>query len=194
MQIVVLYNEAAFKVTNAVVLDCQDRAEIESVNFILLGLDSVGSLDVSIGRERLTSAIPLLRASALTVQSRWDEAIALFDVYLADSSVHTTGRQLAKYLAERAYCKMNLHDEADALRDIEAALQSASSCCDMDDLFVLHSRVGQVLDAAGQASAAQSHRDAAKRCLESFAIDQQAIRDQLDPVIGDLHNLPPAWL
>lgn len=194
MQIVALHNEAAYQVAHSVVLDCLGLPCEDLVRSASVCLDSAGSLDVGIGRNRLTSIIPLLRAELHSVQGRWDESIALFDVFLVDSSVEPAARQFPKCVAQRGYCKAQLGDLGGALVDIESALEGAAVCCDMDDLYVLHARSAQVLRMGGRVGDAVAHDAIALRCHASFEADQANISRQLLPLVERLEAHPPSWL
>lgn len=194
MQIVALHNEAAYQVANSVVLDCLGRPQEDIARSASVCLDSAGSLDVGIGRNRLTSIIPLLRAELHSVQGRWDESIALFDVFLVDSSVQPAARQHPKCLAERGYCKARLGDMSGALTDIEDALKGSAVCCDMDDLYVLHARSAQVFTMGNRMDDSNAHAAIASRCLATFEADQAIISGQLASIIDRLRAHPPSWL
>jgi hypothetical protein len=189
MQSVLFYNDVAFRIGNLVVADCQSLPPQENLEFTNMSLDSSANLEMSLGRQHLTSMIPLLRAEVRSIEHRWEEAIALFDVYLADASVHPHARLGPRFLAQRAYCKAMLGDTADALRDVDETLASSSACSDVDDLFVLHSRVSQVLVRADQGERAKIHSESAQRCKEAF--DQ--LRHEVCAMLAPLFDSIPAY-
>lgn len=183
MQSIVFFNEIAFKVAGLVMRNCE-RASIpeQDIRIAQMTLDSVGNLDMGLGMERLTSMIPLLKAELFTVAGRWDEAAGLFDVFLADSSVQPHARLVPKFLAERALCKVKLGDTAGAIRDVDRSIVASVACTDMDDLYVLHSRVATVYEAIGRASFSEAHMQSAERCLSAF----KELQDQLQLTVRPL--------
>lgn len=189
MQSVLFYNDVALRIGNLVITDCQSLPPTEKLEFTNMSLDSSGNLEMSLGRQYLTSMIPLLRAEVRSIEHRWEEAIALFDVYLADASVHPHARLTPRFLAQRSYCKAMLGDMEDAVRDLDKALTSSADCSDVDDLFVLHSRVSQVLTKAGQDGRAKAHSESAQRCKEAF--DQ--LRHEVGAMLAPLVESIPAY-
>lgn len=186
MQSVVFYNDVAFRIADLVLTDCHSSVSERDIRMSSMALDSVGNLDSGLGMQRLTSMVPLLRAEVFSVEGRWEEAVGLFDVFLADSSVHAHARLIPKFLAQRAHCKAMLGDQAGALRDVERAIVSSVACTDMDDLCVLHSRVSQVLNRAGKLDLARAHAQSADRCIQAYRQLQAQVQDTLTPVIDSI--------
>lgn len=189
LQSVVFFNDVAFRVAALVARDCE-RQQIpdQDIRIILMMLDSVGTLDNGLGMQKLTSMIPLLKAEAHTVAGQWEEAIALFDVFLADSSVQPHARLVPKFLSQRAYCKVRSGDTAGALRDVDRSIVASVACTDMDDLFVLHSRASQVLGALGKADPSSAHMESAARCRTSHLLTQSEIMSALEPLVGHIES------
>lgn len=183
MQSVILFNDASYRVFDLVLQDCQGPVAERDAMLVGLAVDSIGNLDQGLGAKRLTSMVPLLRADVCTVHRRWDEAIGLFDAFLADRSVHVHLRLGPRYLAQRAYCKSMLDEHSPALADIEAALETSSSCRDMDDLYVLHTRAALVFQRAGRADRSSASQDAARRCKAAFDDTLLQLRETAASVI-----------
>jgi tetratricopeptide (TPR) repeat protein len=183
MQHVGLFNDAAARVSSVVLADCRNAATERDILLASLAVDSASNLDRGLGLSHLTSMAPLLRAEVLMVQRRWDEAIGLFDAFLADTSVRTHDRLRPKYLAERAYCHAKLGERNQALHDLDLALKSVEACTDADDRLVLYARAAAVSAYAGRSDVAQQHEQAAARCEQAFLEHQAKLRDMLVPLL-----------
>jgi hypothetical protein len=142
----------------------------------LLGIESIDRYDDAVGGSARADLTPLLRAQLLTVQGDFAEAAALLQAQLPAAMAAGLARLGLSLLADLAWCWANTGDalRARALADQAAVEVQAEdeSCCDIDELAVLHARLAQVYArlredalAAVQADAAAAAwaRDAAQR-------------------------------
>lgn len=190
MQSVGMYNDAAYRVWNVVLSDCDQGADEHLVMLASVSVDSVGNLDLGLGVRRLTSLIPLLRAEVLTVQRKWDEAIGLFDAFLCDRSVEAKGRVMPKLQAQRAYCLAMVGDYDVAVKEVQRAIEEAATCTeDFDDLFVMHTRAAAIFERASMQDECLTHRASAKRCLDAFRAFQVELQGSLEPMIARITEL-----
>jgi hypothetical protein len=192
MQSVVMYNDTAFRVSNVVFDDCRGGADEHALLLASTSVDSVGNLDLGLGRRHLTSMIPLLRAEVRSVQRRWDEAIGLFDVYLCDRSVEAQRRLMPKFEVQRAYCLAMTGDHELAVRQARDAVNQAEVCTEFDDLFVLHSRAATVFERSSLHDESRVHRESAKRCLSALAAYQAELKASVDPMAARIMELEEA--
>ena len=192
MQSVVMYNDTAFRVSNVVFDDCRGGADGHAAMLASTAVDSIGNLDLGLGRRHLTSMIPLLRAEVRSVQRRWDEAIGLFDAYLCDRSVEAQRRLMPKFEVQRAYCLAMTGDLELAVRQARDAVNQAEVCTEFDDLFVLHSRAATVFECSSLHEESQVHRESAVRCLGALAAYQTELKASVDPMAARIMELEEA--
>jgi hypothetical protein len=190
MQSVGMYNDAAYRVWNVVMRDCDQGADEHAVMLASVSVDSVGNLDLGLGLRSLTSMVPLLRAEVRTVQRKWDEAIGLFDAYLCDRSVEVHNRLVPKFQAQRAYCLAMAGDHDIAEKAMRNAIAEAMGCTeDLDDLFVLHTRAASVFECASMHEDSLTHRALAERCLEAFTAFQAELKTSIEPIVARIMRL-----
>jgi hypothetical protein len=190
MQSVGMYNDAAYRVWNVVMRDCDKGADEHAVMLASVSVDSVGNLDLGLGLRSLTSMVPLLRAEVCTVQRKWDEAIGLFDAYLCDRSVEVHNRLVPKFQAQRAYCLAMAGDHEIAVKAMQDAVAEATACTeDFDDLFVLHTRAATVFECASMHDDCQAHRASAERCLNAFTAFQAELKTSIEPMVARIRRL-----
>ena len=187
MQSVILFNAAAFKVARLVEMDCLSSRSEHETRAAAMNLDSVANLDFGLGIQALGAMIPILRAEVKTVQRLWVDAIALFDAHAETAAREGQSRLLPKFLAERAYCKAQCGSDSEAMSEVLETVASLDQCSDLDDLFILHSRVSFTYRLLGEVAKADEHLEVSARCLASFKVQQQQMLDAILPVIRDLN-------
>jgi hypothetical protein len=189
MQSVVMYNDTAFRVSNVVIDDCHGKADKHAVMLASTSVDSVGNLDLGLGRRHLTSMVPLLRAEVRSVQRRWDEAIGLFDAYLCDRSVEAQRRLMPKFEVQRAYCLAMTGDLAIAVQQAREAVKQAGVCTEFDDLFVLHSRAASVFECGSMPEECLMQKESAVRCLDALVTYQTELKAIIEPMAARIMQL-----
>lgn len=198
MQSVVLFNLASFHVSHLVLRDCETPNSVLATDLRSAGMEieSISNLDRGLGVRSLTSMVPMLRAELVSLQRNWRAALDLFNLNLPLASEQGQARLVAKWVSERAWCKVNSGDIAGARIDAEAALERAEEGSELDDLFVLYARTADVFETIGESDRVQPLRAASLRCLASFKELTTTIRGSLQTIADrdqtDLDEKNPA--
>jgi tetratricopeptide (TPR) repeat protein len=189
MQSTVLYNKAAFELSELSLSRVNKTTTDESVRRVDLSIQSVESLDASIGLSSLSSLVPILRAQFAVAAEAWNRGIALYDAHLSKAVTQGQDRWMAKFLAERALClaRTGAIDEASSACD--SALAQLDKCMDLDDLAISHSRLASTFAALGKQSEAAEHERASLELLKSFRDQQTRVQFELDEVLTDLSKV-----
>ncbi|MDN3544298.1 MAG: hypothetical protein ACK4S6_20110 [Roseateles asaccharophilus] len=124
---------------------------------LLLGADSVKHYDAAVGGSAMSELTPVLRAQILVVQGDYAQAQALYEAYLPQAMALGLARLGSSLLADLAWCRVNLGQREQALRQAQEAEFELDPACDVDDRAATHSRLAQVYGALGDASAAERH-------------------------------------
>lgn len=162
-----------------------------AVTQALMGAESIGHYDAGIGTASLGSLVPMLRAQVLTAQSRWSEALALFEPYFDSALAEGLKRIAPCLLADRAWCEWHLGRAERARMLAGAAEQALADDCDTDDRAMARARLAQVREALGEADAAARHRAGSVGLYDEHRAQQQRIAALLDEA---LDGLDPAAL
>ena len=192
MQSVVMYNDTAFRVSNAVFDDCRGAVDPHAVMLASTAVDSIGNLDLGLGRRHLTSMTPLLRAEVRSLQRKWDEAIGLFDAYLCDRSVEAQRRLMPKFEVQRAYCLAMTGDHRLAVQQARDAVEQAGACTEFDDLYVLHCRAATVFEHASMREESEVQRQSAERCLGALMAYQADLKACVEPMAARILGMEEA--
>jgi tetratricopeptide (TPR) repeat protein len=145
----------------------------------MLEAESTGNFDTGIGTASLSWFVPLLRAQLLTVQGRYEEAIALFDVNIQSAGAQGVARLLVSFLADSAWCKFKLGRDDEAAADVARCLDAAANDCDADDLAASLARVARILDATGETERAHDLRANAEAARETHSRQQVVLLELL---------------
>ena len=132
----------------------------------LLGAESVSSFDALIGATSLSALLPILRAQIHAARGQFEEALALYETSMSDAVRDGMGRLHADLLADRAWCRVNLGQLADARADAVAAESLIDPAGQFDDRAMAHGRLAQVLDALGDLEGAAVHKGLALAAFE----------------------------
>jgi tetratricopeptide (TPR) repeat protein len=103
--------------------------------------------------------IPLMKAQLLATESRFGEALEIFNNVLEQSSPENLDRRKACFYADRAWCRLKLNQPNLALADIDIARHHATIPADSDDLAVAHARIAEILDQLGQRERSIEHKN-----------------------------------
>jgi len=133
---------------------------------VMLGVDSIGNLDVAVGGSARADLTPLLRAQLLTARGDHAAAAALLETHLPEALSSGLARVGYSLLADLAWCWANTGElqRARALADQAAVevLAEDSANCDLDECAVLHARLAQVYAKLGEDALAAREAEAAK--------------------------------
>jgi hypothetical protein len=92
-------------------------------------------------------------------------------------------RLRAYFLADIAWCRLQLGREAAARADLAQALQAVAGC-ETDDRAVAAARIAQVLAALGDEAQAALWRGRAERDLAAHRAEQQRLAALLDDALA----------
>ncbi|MFY8118625.1 MAG: hypothetical protein ACOVLH_12505 [Roseateles sp.] len=147
---------------------------------LLLGADSVKHYDAAVGGSAMSELTPVLRAQILVVQGDYAQAQALYETHLPQAMALGLARLGSSLLADLAWCRVNLGQREQALRQAQEAEFELDPACDVDDRAATHSRLAQVYGALGDAAAAQRHAALASQEWAEFECQQAQWAAALD--------------
>jgi hypothetical protein len=124
----------------------------------MLGIESTGNFDALVGTASLDALVPLLRAHVNSLQGRWADAVSLYEAHFSDGLLQGLDRMRSCMGADLAWCRLQLGQTEQALKDAMAAQVAVSQDRDVDDRAAAHSRLAQVFTQLGQADVAARHR------------------------------------
>lgn len=141
MQNVMLFNLAAFGVSNLTLQDCAEPQIPVASKWVAMEVASAANLNHALGIQNLSSLVPMLQAELLVVQRQWQQANALFEEHIYGVVADGQKRLLPKILAQRAWCQANLGENNNALASARLSVELSADCTDLDDIAVLHFRL-----------------------------------------------------
>lgn len=175
MQNIILYNSAACQTSDLVLLDCTSIVDPSKLQFAVMSAQSSGNLNTALGISNQPSMVPVQRAELFTVERKWSEAIEIFNAHIAPSEVQGQARLVAKFYAQRAWCKANLEDFDGCRSDLQYALRDGNQSSDSDDLAVVHFRVAACARLMQDEELYTFHQAMAEKCLENFKAYQATL-------------------
>lgn len=182
LQSSILFNSVSFRVAELVFNDSFDRRPEPSSHMLRQEVDSVGNLDAGLGIGTLATMVPALKAELACVFGEFQLARQVFSSIINLVERDGQRRLLPKYLAERAHCNAAVGDFETAEVDIRTAQSLIEECSDLDDLAVVHARLGKALALAGKSSEGQAESECAQRCAEEFLKYRQVLRRAVESV------------
>lgn len=183
MQNVMLFNTATYAVSHLTILDCNAPVDESAWRFVSLEVASAKNLNFALGIDNLPTMIPTLEAELKVVQCRWQESNTIFNQTLHRLNEEGQQRTVSRMHAQRAWCRANLGDNEGARGDISNALLHIADCSDLDDLFVLHSRLSSTLGKMGDIELEKKHRQLAAEYSRQFETQQAQTLKMLEPVL-----------
>lgn len=170
---VLLYNISALRSGRIGLDDAFGQADLELAAKALVEADSTTNYDQGAGMLSLGSMRDMIRAQLLVVLGRYEEAVQLFDSHLVQARAHGTGHREARFLADRAWCQLNLRRIAEALRDARLAEAAMPAQFDADDCAATHARLARVYAGCEMLTEAAHHRALADDALAEHRAAQQ---------------------
>lgn len=152
----------------------------------MLGIESTGNFDALVGTGSLDALVPLLRAQVSSLQGRHAEAVALYEAHFSDGLLQGLDRMRACLGADLAWCRLQLGQTEQALKDALAAEVAASYDRDVDDRAAAHSRLALVFAQLGQAEAAERHKAQAAADWRTHERDQAQAVSLVDKALAKL--------
>lgn len=130
----------------------------------LLGVDSVGHLDLIAGGSVRGDLTPLLRAQLLALLGDWGGAASLLEAQLPGALAGGLRQVAPSLLAELAWCRARLGEQAKARRVADWAASLAPVVTELgadgDELVAMQQRLTQAYELLGDEHAAARHREA----------------------------------
>ena len=172
MQNIILFNTANYAVWNLTLQDCKVPLESTEWRLVSVEVASARNLNSALRINNLPSLIPTMEAELKVAQRNWRESEEIFGKTLRQLGGEGLQRAISKMFAQRAWCRANLGDQDGTRSDIADALLQISDCEDVDDLYVLHSRVSKASALIGDSDVSDRHHRLAHECGQLF-FDQQ---------------------
>ena len=154
-----LHNVAAFRANEVRLASAFGEEFPDTTKRALMEAESTRNDDIGIGTLSLALLIPLMRAQLLTVMGRYDEALQLFRETIDRDSPENLDRRKAGFLADRAWCCINLGDTEGARKDVLRANAIVGASDDSDDVASMHARLSAVLGLLGESDQSERHRE-----------------------------------
>jgi tetratricopeptide (TPR) repeat protein len=174
-----LHNVAAFRASKTRLAASFGEADMEEVSRAMMEAESTGNYDAGIGTASLAWFVPLLRAQLLTVEGRYEEAIALFASNLASAEAQGVARLMVSFLADSAWCHFQVGNAESASAHAALCLEAATPDCDPDDLAASLARVAAIYEAHGSNEKARDLRERARASLAQHVEVQKRLLNAL---------------
>jgi len=142
---------------------------------MLMSAESTGNFDQLVGTASLDALVPILRAQILSLQGRPADALVLYDQHLASAMVQGLARMQGSLRADMAWCRFQLGQHREAMRDAVEAAQAAEHETDLDDRAAAHSRLFRVFSELGETDTAARHAVRADSDWKAHVRDQLAV-------------------
>jgi tetratricopeptide (TPR) repeat protein len=155
----------------------------------LTAAESSSHFDDRMGGTALAVLRPILRAQTLVTQSRYAEALVLFEAHFGDALATGLGRLECSLRADVAWCRAKLAQPAHAREQAKAAVAALRPECDLDDVALTHGRLAKVHELLGEPEAAQRHARLAQEHWQRHVAEKAQIIAVLDATFGTATNL-----
>ena len=184
MQNIILFNTANYAVWDLTLRDCKAPLDNNDWRLVSLEVASARNLNSALGINNLPSLIPTMEAELKVIQGNWRESEKLFDQTLHQLGEQGLQRVISKMFAQRAWCRANLGDIKGARSDIADSLLQISDCEDLDDLYVLHTRISKASALIGDSGVSEKHYAIARECGQLFFKQQEITYTTLAKTLG----------
>jgi hypothetical protein len=189
MQNVMLFNVANFGVANLTLQDCLAPLSSDRWKRVSMEVASAGNLNTALGIQSLSSLIPIMQAELYVIQREWKVALQLFDDNIPKIITEGQKRLLPKLLAQCAWCHANLGNAASANAVATEAVENISNCSDLDDLCVLHYRIGAAAKLINNPEMEDYHCKQALIVQKQFEAHQSEAFAMLDKTIQSIAQI-----
>lgn len=146
----------------------------------LVSVESTLQFDSLIGTTSLDALAPVLRAQILAAKGHFQEALVTYDEFLTPAIQQGMNRLHANFLADQAWCRLNLGQSQAARSDALTAESLIDSHGQFDDRAPAHSRLAQVFAALGDSASATRHDGLAKEAWKGHEGLQQYVVELLN--------------
>jgi len=183
----VVYNQAGIRSDQARLASAFGEGLGAEALHAVMNTESAGRFDQAIGLLSLDWLVPLLRAQLLVLESRFTEALDLFEQHGARAEAEWRERMEPCLYADRAWCLLKTGREAEAREEALAAAEALTSApCETDDRALAHARLAQLFEALGDAERAAAHKAAALRDYDTLCADRADLLDRLNRALANL--------
>ena len=177
-----MHNMASIRAGNmrrAELTGSSDRGEGEHA---LMAAESTWAFDQLVGASSLDSYVPLLHAQILTVQGKLQFALELYEKHLGSGVGQGLGRMHGTFLADQAWCRVNLQQPDAARQDAVEAQRHLELDGNCDDRAPGFSRLAKVFALLGEYEASAKNERLAAYMWESQAKICEGLVDALTPI------------
>lgn len=178
----VMHNMASIHTNQSLHALLRGAQDDEMQRRAMLGIESTGNFDALIGTASLGALVPMLRAQISSQQGRWAEAVSLYEAHFSDGLLQGLDRMRAFLGADLAWCRLQLGQNAQALKDALAAEVASEHDRDVDDRAAAHTRLAQVFSKLGREDVAARHRAQALIDWRTHERDQALALSLMDKV------------
>lgn len=166
MQNIILFNSANCAVWDLTLRDCSTPLDSNDWRLVSLEVASARNLNSALRIKNLPLLIPTMEAELKVLQRNWKESEEMLERTLHQVGEEGRPRAISKMFAQRAWCRANLRDRNGARSDIADALLQISDCEDVDDLYVVHSRVSKASELVGDSDVSNKHNFIAREYVQ----------------------------
>ena len=184
MQTAILFNSASFRVSYLATDDSRGIDCRASALALQKEVSSITNLDACLEIKTLSTLVPALHAELSTIQREWVNAITLYDDFLDRLGSDGQSRLSARFLAGRAWCRANTGNLDGALVDVRSITEEVTTCQDLDDLAIIHARIGGVHSIGLRPDLAATNIDISRRFQNEFYEMQYSLQNALNEVVG----------
>lgn len=189
MQNAVIYNSAAFRVSNALLSQCTKGLSSLDLQLAETEAISATTLNTLIGNSNNMELIILLKAEAMSLVGNWAAAEDLFKQYFGLDDIRDLTRYEPKLLSHRALCLAKLGLPEQSMCSVRAVVDGIDTCKDLDDIAITHDRLAQTYELLGDIENSNIHRKASDFSLREFREIQRKARSELQVVIDKFAHL-----
>lgn len=176
----IIYNMAWHRLLELRQSVLRDRSKGEE-RLTFLSDQSMRSHDEFLGVSSFGELQPMLRAEALSLTGRPQEALHLYSEAIDALKLGGVGRWRGHFLADYAWCKARLGD-AEGANQTAAAAMGAIDELQLNDLAAAHSSLALLYDLLGDASRASFHGEFAASAWQ--AVEQ--LQSEANSLLKDL--------
>jgi tetratricopeptide (TPR) repeat protein len=177
-----MHNMASIRAGNmrrAELLGSGDRGEGEHA---LMAAESTWAFDRLVGASSLDSYVPLLHAQILTVQGKYQYALELYEKHLLSGLAQGLERLHGTFLADQAWCRVNLQQLELARQDAAEAQRHLDMSGGSEDRAPGFARLAKVFALFGEAEASAKNERLAALMWEGQAKLCESLVAALAPI------------
>lgn len=160
-------------------IETRDESEVT-----WLQADSTWNFDKIIGSTGLGVLTPLMKAQLLSLENRYDEALAIYNSTLPNMSLQALGGWQSWLLADMAWCNLRLGFPEKARVGFDRAVMEVNEDHHLDDRGAIFTRLSEGMVIIGDMDLADSYKLVADQAWKSFTSLQDAMREKALQFLG----------